>query len=244
MKSKPKLGLVLCGVAVLAGAVTVAWAVGKGKLVMNGQVASSSVEVINGTAYVPITDIAKAQGMVVVKTGDVYEIKKAGGAIPIAGLQGKVGDVLFDGKWRFTVTGVEKVDSYKMIHKSTTDYAVYNQIAELEDGAFTAKEGRSLLLVKCRISNGTNGSRALWVANTDTHTALADDQGESHPPIAHDMEEASPFLSKTLLPGAKLDFNVLFSIPEGTKVKDLVFTLRTISNNDKGNDARVALGLN
>jgi hypothetical protein len=131
-----------------------------------------------------------------------------------------------------------------MQHKSTVDYAIYNPVAEADDRTFTPKEGRTLMVVKCRISNGTNASRALWWSNTDTRTALADDQGESHPPIVVDIEEASPFLGKALLPGAKQDFALLFSIPEGTKVKDLVFTLRTIAGKDRGNDARVALGLN
>jgi hypothetical protein len=43
------------------------------------------------------------------------------------------------------------------------------------------------------------------------------------------------------VPGAKTDFTVLFAVPEGTKLKDLIFTLRTIDGNDKGNDARVSL---
>lgn len=233
-------------VAVAASMGTLAWAAGAGKLVMNGNVVSSNVQVIGGQAYVPISDVAKAQGMVVVKTGDVYEIKKAGGATPVAGLQGKVGDVLFDGKWRFTVLGVTTPDSYTMAHKSTLDYAIYNSVAEFDNDTrvFTPRDGRTLMIVKCRVSNGKNSSQALWFSNTDTRTALADDQGESHPPIAYDIEEGSPFQSKTLLPGAKVEFSLVFSVPQGTKVKDLVFTLRTIAGTDRGNDVRVALGQN
>jgi hypothetical protein len=97
------------------------------------------------------------------------------------------------------------------------------------------------MAIKCRVTNGRNATYALWVSNTDTRTALADNSGESHPPIAYDMDESEPFHSKKLLPGAKTDFTILFSVPEGIKPKDLVFTLRTIDNNDKGNDARVSL---
>jgi hypothetical protein len=43
---------------------------------MNGKVASTSVRVIDGAAYVRVSDVAKSMGMVVVKNGSGYEIKK------------------------------------------------------------------------------------------------------------------------------------------------------------------------
>lgn len=241
-QSKRALGMRIGAVAAVAvGAITVAWAAGGPRLVMNGQTASTSVRTFNGKAYVPLADVAKAQGMVVVPINGGYEIKKAGGATPIEGLRGKIGDVLFDGKWRFTVLSVDTADSYRLKHRTTNDYAVYNGVAELNDSEFTAREGRELYVVKCRVSNGRNSTASLWVYNNDTRTALADDQGESYPPIGYDMEESGPYSTKALLPGAKTDFTVLFSVPEDTNLQDLVFTLRTINNKDKGNDARVSL---
>jgi hypothetical protein len=233
-----------CGVLIVLGSGAAGvWAAGGTKLVFNGKVASTAVRTIDGKAYVPISDVAKALGLSVVPIADGYEIKKAGGATPIAGLQGKVGDVLFDGKWRFQVLSVDTVDSYKMKNKSTVDYALYNQVADLDNdtNTFTPKAGRSLIAVKCRVTNGRNATYSLWVNNNDTRTALADTNGESHPPFVYDMDESEPFSTKKLLPGAKTDFTVLFSVPEGITLKDLVFTLRTINNNDKGNDARVSL---
>ena len=229
---------------VVIGAAGGVWAAGGTKLVMNGEIVSNDVRVLSGKAYAPITDIAKAQDMVVVPISDGYEIKKAGGATPIAGLRGKVGDVLFDGKWRFQVVSLDKVDSYLMKNKSTIDYAVYNSVADFDNDTrvFTPKNGRQLIAIKCRVTNGRNANAALWIYNNDTHTAIADTSGESHPPIVYDMEESTPYQSKPLLPGAKTDFTALFAVPEGTQLKDLVFTLRTITNADKGNDARVALG--
>ncbi len=225
------------------GAGITAWAAGGSKLVMNGSVVSTGVRTIDGKAYVPIADVAKALDMSVIPIAGGYEIKKAGGATPIKGLQGKVGDVLFDGKWRFQVLSVDTVDSYKMKYKSTIDYALYNQVADFDNDTqtFKPKTGRTLIAIRCRVVNGRNATYSLWVSNNDTRTALADDQGESHPPFVYDMDESGPFSSKQLLPGAKTDFTVLFSAPEGTKLKDLIFTLRTIDNADKGNDARVAL---
>lgn len=233
------------GVAAISAALGVGagvWAAQGGpKLIFNGKVASNSVRVINGKAYAPLADFANAQGMIVVPISGGYEIKKAGGATPIVGLRGKVGDVLFDGKWRFQVLSILTVPSYKMKYKATTDYAIYHNIAELEEGVFRPREGRQLVAISCRVTNGRNKMAALWIPNADTRTALADTSGESHPPIAYDLDEAGPFQSKALVPGAKTDFTVLFSIPEGTNFKDLVFTLRTIQNADKGSDARVAL---
>lgn len=228
-----------CG---LLGLLAGVWAAQSGKtLVLNGRVASNDVRIINGKAYVPLEDIAKANDMVVVMTQRGYEIKKAGGATPIKGLQGKVGDVLFDGKWRFQVLSVENVGTYHMKYKATSDYAIYHNVASLDDKTFSPAEGRKLIAIKCRLTNGRNAMAALWIVNSDTRTAIADMNGESYPPIAYDLDESGPFQSKSLVPGAKTDFTVLFSIPDGTALKDLIFTLRTINGTDKGNDARVSL---
>jgi hypothetical protein len=221
------------------GVAVAAWAAGGRKLVMNGRTVSTRVQTIQGQAYVPLADVAKAQGMVVVPIAGGYEIRKAGGAHPISGLRGKVGDVLFDGKWRFQVLSVNTVDSYTMQHHATNDYGTYHDVVDFEDKVVRPKEGRNLIAIKCRVTNGRNSTQSLWVYNNDTHTALADSQGESYPPAIYDLEETGSFDSKKLLPGAKLDFTVLFSVPEGTHLKDLVFTLRTLS--DKGSDVRVTL---
>ena len=95
-------------------------------------------------------------------------------------------------------------------------------------------------MARCRLKNGLkNQNQALWWSNSDTHTALADDRGQSYPPVAVDAPEGTPFQSSPLLPGAGIDLAVLFAVPEGTQLKDLVFTLRTIS--EKGHDVRVSL---
>jgi hypothetical protein len=122
-----QLGMVLA----LCGATAVlVWAATGSKLILNDKVASSDVPVINGAAYVKVADVAQAMGMVVVKRADGYEIKKTGGASPIVGVtQGKVGDMLFDSKWRFQVLGMQMVDSYTMktsAEPSTTLYVVSN----------------------------------------------------------------------------------------------------------------------
>jgi hypothetical protein len=203
-------------------------------------VASHDVRLIDGRPYVPVADVARALGQSVVTRAGGYEIAAAGGANQIQGLQGKIGDTLFDGKWRFQVLAVEPVDSYPLKNKVNTDYSVFQSTAELTDGVFRPKAGQQLIVARCRVKNGLKDqNQALWWANVDTHTALADDRGESYPPIAVDAPEGGPFQGKPLLPGAGMDLAVLFAVPEGTKLKDMVFTLRTIS--DKGKDVRVSL---
>ena len=55
--------------------------------------------------------MAKAIEMEVVPIEGGYEIRKAGRATPAAGLQGKINDVLFDGKWLFQVLAAGLVES-------------------------------------------------------------------------------------------------------------------------------------
>jgi hypothetical protein len=225
------LMLISGGTAVFAGE----------KLVINGKVASNDVRMINGNAYVKLADVAKALGMEVVKRNGEYEIKKAGGANPIQGVtQGKMGDVLFDGKWRFQALRMETPGSYTMKTLSAPDYAAYNAVADWDPTAhvFKAKAGYKLIAIPCRVTNGRNEKVGLWIG-TQHHNALADTEGSSHTAIAYDFDGA-PIVSKELVPGAKLDFVTLFSVPEKVQVKDLIFTLQTV-NEKKGNDVRVSL---
>lgn len=73
--------LVLAAVIALA---TICWAAA-GKLVINGETASTDVRVINGRAYAPIGDVAKALGMEVTKSGMTYTMTIPGGANQLQG---------------------------------------------------------------------------------------------------------------------------------------------------------------
>lgn len=227
--------------ALVLGVAGTALAQAGSTLIMNGKVASTDVRVIGGKAYVPLADVAKALGQQVARSGQGYELTTAGGANQVEGLRGKIGDVLFDGQWRFTVTKVETVGSYKMTTDAEADFATYDKSAEFDNErlVYTPKEGYDLVVLRARLRNGTKEARSLWRTNSDTLTALTDDQGESYRPIAFDMDEEAPFLGKALLPGAGADLAVLFTVPRGRKLKDLVFTLRTID--EKGKEVRVSL---
>jgi hypothetical protein len=231
----------LCAILALGIGFGVAAARDGAKLILNGKITSADVRTMNGSAYVRLSDVATALGMVVVKRSDGYELTKAGGANQVEGLNGKVGDTLFDGRWRFTVMGAETTNAYAL--KSTGEPYAYNQPVDFNSATrtLTPKPGNTLIVVRCRIANGQKSTQTLWLAQRDTHTALADDQGESYPPAAHDVDGA-PIQTKPLLPGAKLEFPVIFVVPQGKKLQDLVFTLKNNDSAQKGNDVRVVLG--
>lgn len=213
------------------------------KLVMNGKVASTKIATVKGQAYVPLSDVAKALGMVVVRKSDgSYEIKKAGGTQQVQDLSGKIGDVLFDGKWRLQVLNMEQPASFTM----RTDSQPYDNSSvstyDPTTRVFTPKPGYKLVVIQCRVTNGQKTKQTLWTSISDRgmNTALTDMAGGSHPPLAHDYE-GGPNVTKPLLPGAKISFPIIFSVPENTQLKDLIFSLKNNDYSQKPNDARVSL---
>ncbi len=216
------------------------------KLVLNGKTASTNVRVINGTAYVSLADVARALGMIVVKRGDGYEITKPGGANQVGGnLQGKIGDVLFDGQWRFQVLSVQTPDAYLV--KTPGVQGIFRGISSIQNDENTrlvrAAPGFKLVVIQCRMANGQKTPQTFWMAQSGVRNALTDTQGESYAPFGYDLEGA-PTQSKTLLPGAGTSFPILFSVPDATSLKDLVFTLRNndfSANKPRVSDVRVSL---
>lgn len=213
-------------------------------LILNGKTASTSVRVIGGSAYVKLSDMAKALNMIVVKRpGGGYEITPAGGANQIKGVtQGKIGDVLFDGKWRFQVESAETPDSYTL--KTEAEPYDYSGLSTFDrpKRLVRPRAGNILVVLQCRVTNGVKEKRTLWTSISDERirTALTDRDGSSHAPIIYDFD-GGPIQSKWLTPGGTLRFALLFSVPQGTVLKDLIFTLKNNQTDDKGNDVRVAL---
>lgn len=205
-------------------------------LVMNGKTASTDVRTVGGNAYVKLSDVAKALGMVLVKRPGGYEIIKAGGANQVQAVtQGKVGDLLFDGQWRFQVRSVQTPDTYTTktpgIDLRGISTIRYDENARL----LRAAPGYKLVVIQCRMANGQKSPQTFWLGRSDVRNALTDTEGESYPPFGYDLEGA-PTQSKSLLPGAGTSVPILFSVPEATQLKDLIFTLR---NNDFSSDKAI-----
>jgi len=232
--------LKLISLPTLLGLVLALPALADETLTMNGKTASTTVRTVNGSAYVKIADVAKALGMVVVKRPGGYALTRSGGANQVQAVtEGKTGDVLFDGWWRFQVRSVETPASYPAKFLEAANSLKYDNSSHTVSAAPHFK----VVVVHCRMTNGQKTAQTFWIAplpgEREIHTALTDTSGESYPPDCYDLD-GSTSQSKPLLPGAKTDFVILFNVPEATQIKELVFTLQ---NNDArpGNDVRVSL---
>lgn len=166
-----------------------------------------------------------------------------GGANQVQGLNGKIGDVLFDGHWRFQVLSLTPVSTYTLtVPSSGQDFAKYHDTAELDPGThiFTPKTGYTFFAVKCHVKNGQKRTEQLDGYLDDPKTALTDDKENSYPPIAYDMMCKGSWITKELLPGSGEDLTLLFAVPTGTTPKDLVFTLKNWSSH-AGRNVRIFL---
>jgi hypothetical protein len=237
-----RLSWKIAGVALGIGATSAMAGLLGDTLSVNGNRTPVDVRMIGGSAYVKFSDVAKALDMTLIKTGSgQYELTKAGGANEVHGLRGKIGDTLFDGKWRFTVLSVDTPESYTM--KSDSEpYGSGGYDWNRTTRLLKAAAGHTLVVINCRVSNGVKERRTLWTAISDDkiRTALADDSGSSRPPIAYDYDGA-PTQTQYLLPGAQLTIPVIFSVPAGTRLTDLVFTLKNNQTDQQGTDVRVTL---
>ncbi len=177
------------------------------------------------------------------RTKKIVKRQPLGGANQVEGLNGKIGQMLFTGKWRFQVLDVQQVNSYTLkMPSSEQDYAKYHDVAEydLTTHTFTPKSGYTLVAINCLAKNAQNKVQQLDFYLNDPKTALADDKGNSYPPIAYDMQSKGAWMTKPLLPGSGESLTVLFATPPGTNLKDLVITLKNWADH-AGRDVRVSL---
>jgi hypothetical protein len=192
-------------------------------LILNGKTASTRVKMIGGEAWVPVKDVATALGQPLKKTATGYQIGESGGANAVSGLTGKMGDTLFDGSWRFTVTGIKEATEY-------TDHYTANRPV-----THKAPSGKKLILADIVVKNGMTIKNYLNLRlGLENLTSLADADGRSFPVISYDLRTGSgqPFggggdwdYTEELLPGAKADVVAIFAVPNDYKQSDLVFTL-------------------
>jgi len=204
-----KVGLLLC--LVVLAALALAWEVQSSQLYINGNLASSGIIERNGVAYVPLRDVATAFKLSVQKTSRGYELSDAGGANQVQGQAGKVGDMLFNGFVRFQVEKVSRVHTY------TTQYDQSNREIDPIQG------GNDLVIIACKIKNATQKTISPNLAEEDI-VAVTDTDGHSYTvrrfsdfPPNHDM-----------LPGAAIDYALIFEAPPSAKLQDLVYGITAI----------------
>lgn len=242
---------VITAIAVTAGLATAAGALGQVglRLLVGGKTASTDVRIIGGRPYVPLADMAKAMNGTAVKhKGGGYEITLAsadtttpeagagsaapGGANEVRGTRGKIGQVLFNGKWRFSVLSVDRAatyDSQFLTHKNTFS---------------PASDTEELIIVRCQMKNGQNKTKMAMIGSVHPHhTALTDDHGQSYAPMHYDKRGGHTDEGPNMLPGSQTEFAILFSVPKGTVLKDLVFSIQSAYEDypDGGTDVRITL---
>lgn len=212
------------GALLLLGAASIAQAPGQ-TLILNGAVASTNVRVIGGQDYVPV---AKALGQNVAKVPGGYRISVAGGANQVNELGGKVRDTLFNGAWRFQVTGVQEADSY------AERYTVK------APQTWKADPGQNLILVDINLRNGQKFKTGLCLDQFDQkiNNSLADPDGGSLAVKGYDVATEDGYHwgrggqsdnTADLLPGAKQNATLVFQAPQDFHPKDLVFTLAYVT---------------
>jgi hypothetical protein len=149
-----------------------------------------------------------------------------GGANEVHGTKGKVGDWFFDGKWRFRVSKVARPNVY---------HYIYSPLAGTDK---PSGPNDQLLVFYCTMKNGmsTSDQPILSSAGLATQaTAVTDDQGVSYPPIDFDSRNGS------VVPGGAKNFAVIFSVPKGANLSELIFTLYSYGNSLKPTNVRVSL---
>ena len=251
------LRALLAAFVLSAGAATAALALASARLSVGDRTVSTDVRLIGGRPYVPLADMARAMNGTLVRHASGYEIKTggatggdtttptddaaapdavtpdaAGGANEVKGVRGKIGQMLFTGKWRFEVLGVDRAAAYDSKY-----------LADARNIA-PAGDTEELVIVRCRLKNGQKTTQMAMLSPIHPHNiALTDAQGQSYAPTDFDKRGGSTDEGPHLLPGAQTNFAVLFSVPKGTALKDLVFSLQNAYEDfpDGGTDVRVSL---
>jgi hypothetical protein len=205
-----------------------------GTVSYKGQTFTSDSRVVGGKVYVPLADVAKLLNGRVAGSGGSYQIvtaggssqSAAGGANQINGTKGAVGDWLFDGRWRFRVNKVNLVPSYSFKYSSSTETDNPSGTNDL------------LVVMDCTIKNGLqNSDEPILTAHglATQATAVTDDQGQSYAPVDFDVRGGA------IVPGGAKNFTVVFSVPKGTKLTSLIFSIYSYANSTKLTNARIDL---
>ena len=197
-------------VGVLCSSLALGWAVqATTKLYVGGNLASNGVIERNGVAYVPLKDVATALKMNVSKSARGWEMGTAGGANMTEGVNGKIGEVLFNGYWRFQVVKMYRGNEYT------------NQFSGDSQKVTPYPDGMDLVVLTCRIKNGTKNKVTVLLPAGEL-TGITDDKERSVQP-RNGLSADIPNRGVDLLPGAALDFALTFDVPHEAKLKDLVY---------------------
>jgi hypothetical protein len=218
MQNQRLLFVGLC-VACLTGAAVSA--ADPSTLQFNDSTAPADVLMKNGHAYVPVSAVAKLLNATVELDGSTYKFVPLDNSRQVNGSEGKVGEMIRLGYANVTVTSVDSGSSYK---------------AKFGGSDANADAGKKIVAIGLHIQNSTLKEQLCSVLGGD-HTALADTMGRSYTPSSFsDFENRAA----SLLPGAAVDFVLIFNVGSDVELKDLVYEVN-FSSLSKLKTARIHL---
>lgn len=218
------------------------WGATQWKMTLGGTTVSTSARVIAGTTYVPIGDVARALGMKVRISGTNITLQPAivprptpaqplaqptaqpvtppmaqpvKNAVKLSGLRG---ETLFSREWGFQVMNVDRPTSFRTKYSNT-----FNR-----ERRYLPATSEDLIVVTCRLQNRTSDTRnlAFPLGQQAMNTALTDQDGTIYSPVGYDvLAESDAPLSKTVPAGTAMNFNLVFRVANGARVKELVYSL-------------------
>lgn len=178
-------------------------------ITMGEKSVQTDVVMKNGKVYVPLSDMAKLLDMQVNKLATGYSLDPVGGAGQVNGLVGKIGDKLNLGYGTYEFKEMYRGKKY---------------IKKFDPGTVDGREGYDVVAIQIRFKNATK-SKVTIDPFGDENTAITDTDEHSFQQftgLACDLPNRGP----QVLPGAACDFALVFEVPEGATLKDLVYTTK------------------
>jgi hypothetical protein len=218
----------------------------KASLVVNNKTIVTDIQTIGGQSYLPLKDVAKAFEVVITKEGSVYKLAPEGGANQVGNKVVRVGQEIFDGRWRLVVNKVERVSEYRLTSTKpyTVDFSDYHDITGGNGKEEVIKPKKGYLLVAhIRLKNGMK-QKAKFGMSEKGNTAIIGEGEKTFTPLIFDTESDGN-ATRDLLPGSAIEVKILFAVPNDFKPTAMIFTLAKYMNQyehpEENTDIRILL---
>lgn len=198
------------------------------RLMMDDIVLSSDVQIFKGRAYVPVSDVARAMDTTVSRKGGTWTMARTDGDGPLRFVDGKISSTALSGRWSFRIASVQRS-------------SVYSPLKGVDRAQLAPREaGDELVVVSCTLKNSARETREVYMdAGSSGNTSLTDSQSHGYVPMAYDRR-SNDGAAIRMLPGAAYDFSLVFSVPIGSDLRYLVYSVQP-SGGDKPTEFRMSL---
>lgn len=153
---------------------------------------------------------------------------------PSATSRSRLGNEVSTAQWIFEVINITETDEY------TERYYQKERIIRPQG------KNDTLIVVDARLKNRLRQTQSpVLTERKPGNTGLIDYEGRSYQPVDYDARQAEDktqsFAGASVLPGAVMDFALVFSVPKGTKPKTLIFTAGNYLDSSSNKDLEVSL---